>query len=131
MQPMESTPGGSVEDMSARALPRRFGFLPADKRQALRVRRYLMAAATSLLVVLVLFLSAWFDVLPLDAAIHGAGGIAALIVIFYFLLRSGLNLRFGDPSLTTEQIGAAILVLAYVMYHAPQSRPESVPSSIA
>ena len=119
---MEPTPDGSVEDPGATERARRFGFLPADKRQALRVRRYLMAAATSLLVVLVLFLFAWFEVVALDVAIHGASGIVALIVIFYLLLRSGWNLHFADPSLTTEQIGAAILVLAYVMYNAPQSR---------
>lgn len=98
------------------------GFLPVDRRQALRIRRYLMGAATSLLVILIFFLSAWFDIVALDAAIRGTAGICALIVLFFIALRSGLNLRLRDPSLTTEQIGAAVLVLAYFMYSAPRSQ---------
>ena len=38
------------------------------------------------------------------------------------MFRSGLNLRFADPSLTTEQVGAAIVFLAYIMYHAGPAR---------
>ena len=119
---MEPATGETVGDLSVKKPARRFSFLPADKRQALRVRRFLMAAATSNLVILAFFLSAWLGIVPLDAAIRSACGIGALIVIFYVLLRSGLNLHFSDPSLTAEQIGSAILLLAYFMYSAPQSR---------
>ena len=119
---MESASEAAAPDLDVGQPARRFSFMPADKRQALRVRRFLMAAATSLLVVVTFFLSALFGIVPLDAAIRGACGIGAFIVIFYGLLRSGLNLRFGDPSLTTEQVGSAILLLAYVMYNAPESR---------
>jgi diguanylate cyclase (GGDEF)-like protein len=38
------------------------------------------------------------------------------------LFRSGLNLRFGDPSLTAERIGIAVLYLAWIMYLAPGAR---------
>jgi diguanylate cyclase (GGDEF)-like protein len=99
-----------------------FRFFPEDARQALRVRRYLMAAGTALLVSLALFIAAQVELLPLAMALEGSILILALIVLFYALFRSGLNLRFSDPSLTTEQIGAAILFLAYIMYHAPAAR---------
>ncbi len=96
----------------------RFTFLPVDERQALRIRRLFMAAGTSLLVCATLFACAFLGLLPLRAAAEATTGICALIVIFYLLFRSGLNLRFPDPSLTTEQIGIAIVFLSYIMYYA-------------
>lgn len=102
--------------------------LPArDERQSLRVGRFLMAAGTSLLVALALWICAFLGLLPWRAAIDGSIGIVALVVLFYALFRSGLNLRFGDPSLTTEQVGATILLLAYLMYHAGPARAVLTP----
>lgn len=97
-----------------------------DERQALRMRRHLMASGTSLLVVLTLFACALIGLLPMRAAVEGAIGIATLVLVFHVLFRTGLNLRFSDPSLTTEQVGAAILFLAYVMVHAGPARPTLV-----
>jgi diguanylate cyclase (GGDEF)-like protein len=94
------------------------GMFPADERQAVRIGRFFMAAGTSLLVCLALWISAFLGLLPWNVATNGTAGIAGLTALFYLLFRTGLNLRLRDPSLTTEQIGAAILVLAYVMYHA-------------
>ena len=118
---MKPTSDAEAED-PGRPFGRHFSFLPADARQALRIRRYLMAAGTSLLVLLILFVSAGFGVVPLATAVDVSGAVFALIVLFYACLRSGLNLRFDDPSLTTEMIGASLLVLGYAMYNAPQSR---------
>jgi len=97
-------------------------FFPDDARQALRMRRYLMAAGTSLLLVAALFLGVRIEVLPVAVALEGSAIVVALIALFYAAFRSGLNLRFSDPSLTTEQIAAAILFLAYIMVHAPAAR---------
>ncbi|HTP60615.1 MAG TPA: GGDEF domain-containing protein [Burkholderiales bacterium] len=93
-----------------------------NERQALRIRRFLIGSATSLLVILALFVFAELDALPTAAAVQGSAGILALIALFYAAFRSGLNLRRADPSLTAEMIGAAILLLAYVMYHAGAAR---------
>jgi diguanylate cyclase (GGDEF)-like protein len=100
----------------------RFTIFPADERQSLRLGRFLMAAGTLLLVSLALLLFAFLDLLPWRAALEGSAGIFTLIAVFFVLFRSGLNLRFADPSLTTEQVGAAILFLAYIMYHAGPAR---------
>ena len=99
-----------------------FTFFPADERQSLRVGRLLMAAGTALLVCLALALCAFLNLLPWRVALQGTAGVITLVVVFYFLFRTGLNLRFADPSLTTEQMGAAILFLTYVMYHAGPAR---------
>ena len=79
--------------------------MPDDARQALRVRRYLMGAGTSLLVPVVLFLAHWLDIMPMGVALAGTAIILALIVLFYALFRFGVNLRSGDPSLSGEMIG--------------------------
>ena len=93
-----------------------------DERQALRMRRYLMAAGTSLLLCLALFVFSFFGRLPLRVAVEGSLGVALLAGVFFVLFRTGLNQRFSDPSLTTEQVGAAILWIAYLMYHAGPER---------
>jgi len=100
----------------------RFTLFPADERQSLRLGRFLMAAGTSLLICLVLALLAFLGLLPWRAAIEGTAGIVTLVALFLFAFRSGFNLRFADPSLTTEQVGAAIVFLAYIMYHAGPAR---------
>jgi diguanylate cyclase len=93
-----------------------------DERQALRMRRYLMAAGTSLLLCLALFVFVFLGRLPLQVAVEGALGVVLIAAGFYLLFRTGLNQRFADPSLTTEQVAAAILWLAYLMYHAGTER---------
>ena len=99
-----------------------FRLIPEDARQALRIRRYLMAAGTSMLTVAALFVAHRFGMLPWSAALEGTAMILALAVIFYLLFRFGLNRQFSDPSLTTEMIVCAVIVLAYLMYHAYDAR---------
>jgi len=91
-------------------------------RQSLRLRRYLMGAGTALLVAASLFIWHLLGLLHLNIAVGGAALIGFFVVLFYGLFRSGLNLRFRDPSLTGEMIVAAILVLALLSYHAPSAR---------
>jgi diguanylate cyclase (GGDEF)-like protein len=113
--------GGAAADGGARARGG-LGLLPSDPRQALRIRRHFIASGTSLLVPVVLFVANAFGLVPLAAAVLGTMGMLALLALFYAVFRSGLNLRFADPSLTAEQIGAAVLYLAWIMYLAPGAR---------
>ena len=106
----------------AQAGRRWFRLFPDDRRQALRVRRQLLASATALLACVALFIGHGLGLLPLRIAIAGSAIIMVLIVLFFSLFRTGLNLRFSDASLTTEQIAASILFLAYIMYYAPALR---------
>jgi diguanylate cyclase len=94
----------------------------AARGEAVRVGGVLMAAGTALLVCVALVVCAFLDLLPWQAAIEGTAGIATLAALFYLMVRTGLNRRFSDPSLATEQTAAAILFLAYIMYHAPAAR---------
>lgn len=82
----------------------------------------LMAVGTAVLAGLALFICAFLDLLPWSVAIEGTAGIATLVVLFTLIVRTGLNRRFKDPTLATEQAAAAILFLAYIMYHAAPAR---------
>jgi diguanylate cyclase (GGDEF)-like protein len=92
-------------------------FPTRDPRQLHRLRRWMMATGASLLVV-VLFQSAYLlDLLDFEAFATAALLIVGFIVLFYAVFRSGLNLRFSDPSLTLPQIVASNLVILYALYH--------------
>ncbi len=76
----------------------------------------MMASGASMLVV-VLFLAAYLlDLLDLEAFATAALLVVGFIVLFYAVFRSGLNLRFRDPSLTLAQIAASNLVILYALY---------------
>lgn len=102
-------------------------FFPADPNQALRVRRYLIASATTLLVVLLLCICYLAGLLSAAVLAGGVAFAAFRVVLFYVLFRSGANQRFGDPSLTTEQIILATLNIAAVMFFAEQARATLLP----
>ena len=89
-----------------------------DPKQAHRIRQYLIAVSTSVLVWALLFLLCWLGYLEEAGLIQATGGMLFFFVLFYALFRSGLNLRFREPSLTVEMMESAIVVLTWAMYHA-------------
>lgn len=88
----------------------------------LRTGSMLMAGGTALLACLTLLVCAFLDLLPWPVAVAGTAGIATLVALFTLMFRTGVNRRFRDPSLATEQAAAAILFLAFIMYHAGPAR---------
>jgi diguanylate cyclase (GGDEF)-like protein len=102
--------------------PDRFAVDAAEERQSLRLGRFILAAGTSLLIVLALGLLAAIGLLPWRAAVEGTAGIVTIAALFFYAFRSGFNTRFADQSLTTGQVGTAIVFLAYIMYHAGPAR---------
>lgn len=104
-----------------------FRFIPGDPNQALRVRRYLIASATTLLVVLLFFICHWAGLMSGAVLAAGVAFAASRVVLFYALFRTGLNQRFRDPSLTTEQILLATLNTALVMLLAEPARTALLP----
>ncbi len=98
-----------------------------DPKQAHRIRQYLIAVGTSVLVWALLFLLYWEGYLEEAGLIHVTGGMLFFFGLFYALFRSGLNLKFRDPSLTVEMMESAIVVLTWAMYHAtPAGRGEII-----
>jgi diguanylate cyclase (GGDEF)-like protein len=95
-----------------------FRWVPGDPSQALRIRRFSIAAVTALMVAVLLLAASTVSLLPRAAAQWASGAIVALVAVFYLLFRSGLNRRFRDPSLTFELCAVSILALALILAHA-------------
>lgn len=85
--------------------------------QQLRFDRFLMAAASSLMVIFLLGLCWWERVLAAGPFVFASIAILVCIVAFYGLFRSGLNKKMRDPSLTVPMILASTSVISYVAYH--------------
>ena len=93
-----------------------------DDRQALRTRRFLMAAGTSLMVIALLGVTYAFGGLEWTGLVQGTALILLWIAVFFIAIRSGFNRRFSDPSLTVPQVASSIVTMAYIMYYADRGR---------
>ncbi len=103
----------------------RLGLIPKDDQaQALRIRRFGMAAASyAMWVVLILFCYSR-GLMNMSAGM--LYGIILMLMagnaIFYLVLRSGYNKRLKDPSLTMPQMVMGALFAVVVIFHAEAVR---------
>jgi len=93
-----------------------------DERQFLRLRRYLLASGTSLMVIVLLYVAYLLGGLEWTGFVSGTALILFWVAFFYVVLRSGLNLKFRDASMTMPQLTSSIVTMAYVMYFADEGR---------
>jgi diguanylate cyclase (GGDEF)-like protein/PAS domain S-box-containing protein len=93
-----------------------------DQSQALRLRRFGLAALTYALTTALIAVAWAFGVLPASAAIQVITAYLAINLTLYATFRSGFNLRFKDPSLTRFQMLVAITVVMYIVYYLDQGR---------
>lgn len=90
-----------------------FSLLPrGNTPQALRLKRFMLAALASLSIIGFFVLLYGGGYMEWMGLIWSTTGILTCVVVFYALLRSGLNLKFSDPSMTTLQMVSAMVVLA-------------------
>ena len=80
------------------------------------MRRFFMAAGTSLLATGLMFACYRLGFLSSAAFYQSASLVLLAVLAFYLVFRSGLNLRFNDPSLTVAQMLTSSLVILYTMY---------------
>jgi diguanylate cyclase (GGDEF)-like protein len=93
-----------------------------DRRQRIRMRRFAFASVFSLLFIGVLAVFYAQDKLDETTLVHATLFVFACIVAFFVVFRTGVNLRFPDPSLTWWQFVAAFVTMLYVVYHPPDTR---------
>jgi len=101
-----------------------WNFFPEDAKQTLRIRRFLMAALSYVLWV---SLTAYCYQLGLVQVSARGFWIAVALtgacnVVFYAVLRSGLNRYWPDPSLTLPQMVVATFWVMLLMALAPKVR---------
>ena len=90
--------------------------------QALRIRRFLIGAATYLLALATVALGVWLEIWSSDVLQRYALLVIGANAVFYLIFRSGLNLKLADPSLTAPQIAFATGALLYTVYYAGPAR---------
>jgi diguanylate cyclase (GGDEF)-like protein len=103
--------------ISWRSAALRFLFPRDDREQEVRFRRYLIAAATSLLVLALLGVCCLAGALAPRPFAVTAAIVLLSIAAFYLVIRSGLNRYAADPSLTVPMMVAAIGAVTYALYH--------------
>ncbi|MBI5925181.1 MAG: GGDEF domain-containing protein [Aquabacterium sp.] len=82
--------------------------LTGDPKQRLRLQRFLVAATNFAICTVVLLYAIRTGAVDRQAGAMLSAYMTTQSVLFYVVLRSGLNLRFPDPSLTFPQIIVAI-----------------------
>ena len=95
-----------------------FKLIPKDNpHQELRLRRLMMATISSLIILSFLGALHINGYATLEGLQWSATGIVTCCVVFYALIRSGLNLKFSDPSLTAPQMVSAFFVITVSAYY--------------
>ncbi|RZL02193.1 MAG: sensor domain-containing diguanylate cyclase [Rubrivivax sp.] len=83
----------------------------ADPKQRLRIKRSLMAATVYLLCIGLQVYAYYAGYMHLDDARLLSAACVGNIVFWYAVLRSGVNLRFNEPSLTLPQILSSLTII--------------------
>ena len=96
--------------------------LGTDKKQAIRLSRFLMSSAAYLLSFSLLVAGYWLNFVDGWVVKFGLIAISTHFCGFYAWIRSGLNLKMPDPSLTMIQMIVATLVIMFLMYNANHVR---------
>lgn len=92
------------------------------RQQALRLRRVVLGGVSYLFTLSLVAIYWWLGYYGTEVLVNYTVAVLGLNAFFYTAIRSKLNLRFADPSMTLAQICLSIMPGLYVMYHAQQSR---------
>ena len=93
-----------------------------DPKQHLRVRRFLMAFGSYLGSLALMGFYAWQGFMQVDRYLTVVATMLGVNGLTYAVLRSGLNRRFRDPSLTSPQILIATGLLMLTLYSVDEGR---------
>jgi diguanylate cyclase len=97
-------------------------FIPRDLDQALRLKRFLIGTVTYLMNASFVFVCWWMGYFSGQVVAGYLSLLLANNVLVFLLLRTGVNRRFADPSLTFFQMALGTLSGLYLMYFARDFR---------
>ncbi len=85
-----------------------------DPKQAARMRRFLLASGAYAICIPLVWLACEFNLVARGPALVLVAAVVVVNLAFYAVFRTGLNAKFGDPSLTWPQvfIGNALVMVA-------------------
>ena len=93
-----------------------------DPRQSVRLRRFLLASAAYAVCLPMLALAYGFGLIARGPALLVGALMLAANVGLYLAFRTGLNLKFSDPSMTRAQVFVANAVLMFAVYSFDEAR---------
>lgn len=95
-----------------------------DPAQALRIKRFLMAAAAYSIWFSIALLSYFMGITTVSVYVVAGcfSGILLSNILVYAAIRSGYNKRFKDPSLTLQQMVIATFWTMVILYYADEAR---------
>ncbi|RZL08952.1 MAG: GGDEF domain-containing protein, partial [Rubrivivax sp.] len=93
-----------------------------DAKQRLRIQRFMVAAVNFLICTIVLAHAINSGAVDAAQGTLLAAFLMGNVVVFYVLLRSGLNQRFADPALTLPQILVALVCVVWAYAVLRESR---------
>ncbi len=89
---------------------------PHDRKQALRLRRFLMASSTYMLGITILAMCTYLGLFHTRGLALLAAAFMGVNVMLFGVFRSGWNLRFADPSLTALQTYCATVAVRNTLF---------------
>ena len=95
-----------------------------DQNQALRIKRFLMAFGSYIMWMVLIeycFIQGLFR-MSLIQTLGLCGIVFVMNIIIYTIIRTGLNKRFKDPSLTEIQMILGTVTVMIMTYHLNQAR---------
>ncbi|HUQ28503.1 MAG TPA: EAL domain-containing protein [Usitatibacter sp.] len=93
-----------------------------DGKQGVRLQRFFLALGAYGVSIGLLAIACWLEIIPVRPAIFASVAMVVSNLLVFGLIRSGINRRFSDPSLTWVQVVAGIAVIMYITYHADSDR---------
>ncbi|TCO75528.1 diguanylate cyclase [Chromatocurvus halotolerans] len=95
-----------------------------DQAQSLRLKRMVWGVGVQACTMLIVGALYGMGMVPGLPVMIYLGMIAALDLVFFALVKTGVNLRFEDPSMTARQITLSVFPVIYIMFHVvePQAR---------
>jgi diguanylate cyclase (GGDEF)-like protein len=100
-----------------------FSIIPKnDPKQALRLTRFFISFGIYILNVSLSYVAYKAGLMGLTVLYWNLIIILVFNIILYIIFRSGLNLRFKDPSMTSIQICLASIVVMYAIFFVHEAR---------
>ena len=102
-----------------------FSIFPEDdKKQTLRIKRFLIAFGAYLIWSAICYVGYFLGLtkVPLPVLSAGVAGSVLVNISLYLIFRTGCNKRFKDPSLTLIQMVIATFWIMVVVYYAYEAR---------
>jgi diguanylate cyclase (GGDEF)-like protein len=93
-----------------------------DPRQAVELRRFLLASGTYAICIPLVWLAYTFNLIARGPALALVALMVAVNLGFYAVFRARLNRKFSDPSLTWLQVFVGNVVVMYAVYSFDQGR---------